>query len=131
MGRKKNDKWNDFIKQVRGFGQDEEKMKEFIRESEQENHENFLFVAAGDGVIVRGMHYPDSAFENEDFPLVFRTFDAGVVIAAWPRNYIKKTLYVLENNFEEAKHEKLWEMILEGFMEEAVKKMKEGDIGGI
>lgn len=128
---KKNKKWDDFIRQVRGFGKDASKMEEFIRESEQENHENFLFVASGDGVIVRGMHYPDSAFENDDFPLVFKTFDAGVVIAAWPRNHIKKMLDVLENNFEEEKHEQLWEMVLEGLVEEAVMKMKEGNIGGI
>lgn len=128
---KNNDKWNNFIKQVRGFGKDASKMEEFIRESEQENHENFLFVAAGDGVIVRGMHYPDSAFEGDDFPLVFNTFDAGVVIAAWPRNHIKTILQTLENNFEEAKHEKLWEMILEGLVEDASAKIKEGDVGGI
>jgi hypothetical protein len=128
---KKNEKWKKFIKDVRSVTSKFPELEKYIEESEKENHENFLFVAAGEGMIVRGMHYPDGAFENDDYPIVFQTFDDGVVIAAWPRSIVKILMETLVNNFDKSKHEKGWELILNGLLEEALVKIKNGEINGI
>jgi hypothetical protein len=37
----------------------------------------------------------------------------------------------LVNNFDKSKHEKGWELILNGLLEEALVKIKNGEINGI
>lgn len=129
--KKKNEKWKNFIRDVRSAAAKNPELEKYIQESEKENHENFLFVAAGEGMIVRGMHYPDGAFENEEYPIVFQTFDDGVVIAAWPRSIVKILMETLVENFDKSKHETGWELILNGLLEQALVKIKNGEINGI
>ena len=128
---KKNEKWKNFIRDVRSATAKHPELEKYIKESEKENHENFLFVAAGEGMIVRGMHYPDGAFENDEYPIVFQTFDDGVVIAAWPLSIVKILMETLVNNFDKSKHEKGWELILSDLLEDAIVKIKNGEINGI
>lgn len=129
--RKKNKKWDDFIKEVGRGARKNPKIVEFLQESEDEEHENFLFIAAGENVIVRGMHYPDGAFEGEDdIPLVFQTFDENVVIAAWPRNHIRKILALVEE-YDESVQERGWEIILNQLLKDVESKIQEGKINGI
>ena len=92
---KKNEKWKKFIRDVRSATSKFPELEKYIEESEKENHENFLFVAAGGGVIIRGMHYP------------------------------------LVLNFDKSKHEKGWEIILNDLLEDAIVKIKNGEINGI
>ena len=128
---KKNEKWKKFIRDVRSASSKSPELKKYIEESEKENHENFLFVAAGEGMIIRGMHYPDGAFENDEYPIVFQTFDDGVVIAAWPRTIVKTLMDTLVNNFDKSKHEQGWNLILNDLLEDALVKIKNGEIDGI
>lgn len=128
---KKNEKWKKFITEVRSATSKFPELESYITESENENHENFLFVAIGEGVVVRGMHYPDGAFENDEYPIIFQTFDNEVVIAAWPRTIVKTLMEKLILNFDESKHEKAWEIILNNLLEEAIVKIKNGEINGI
>lgn len=128
---KKNEKWKKFIKDVRSATSKFPELEKYIEESEKENHENFLFVAAGEGVIVRGMHYPDGAFKDNEYPIVFQTFDDGVVIAAWPRTIVKTLMDTLVNNFDKSKHEQGWNLILNDLLEDALVKIKNGEIDGI
>jgi hypothetical protein len=128
---KKNEKWKKFIKDVRSATSKFPELEKYIDESEKENHENFLFVAAGEGVIVRGMHYPDGAFKDGEYPIVFQTFDDGVVIAAWPRTIVKTLMDTLVSNFDKSKHEQGWNLILNELLEDALVKIKNGEIDGI
>ena len=128
---RKNEKWKNFIRDLRSATSKFPELEKYIQESEKENHENFLFVAAGEGVVVRGMHYPDGAFENEEYPIVFQTFDDGVVIAAWPRTIVKTLMDTLVNNFDKSKHEQGWNLILNDLLEDALVKIKNGEIDGI
>ena len=128
---KKNEKWKKFIKDVRSATSKFPELEKYIEESEKENHENFLFVAAGEGVSVRGMHYPDGAFKDNEYPIVFQTFDDGVVIAAWPRTIVKTLMDTLVNNFDKSKHEQGWNLILNDLLEDALVKIKNGEIDGI
>lgn len=128
---KKNEKWKRFIKELKAATSKFPEIEKYVHESEKENHENFLFVAAGGGMIIRGMHYPDGAFENNEYPIVFQTFDDGVVIAAYPRTIVKNLMEALVSDFDKSVHEKGWEAILNGLLETALVKIKNGEINGI
>lgn len=129
MGNKKK-KWDEFIKRVNGIADEYPELEKYVDESAEDNHENFLFVAAGEGKVVRGMHYPDGAFDDENFPLVFQTAEDNVVIAAWPRTFIKTLMQTLLENFDNSKHEKGWELVLEGLLDDALNKIKNGEVSG-
>jgi hypothetical protein len=118
------------LKKIKEFMENESSLRHHVREVLQEESENFLFIAAGEGLVFKGMHYPDSAFSEQDFPVLFRGEDKNVIIAAWPQNYIRDVLReVSEKN--EKNEERVWQQILEEFMGAAVDVYKEGKVSDI
>lgn len=91
--------------------------------------DNFLFMSAGDGFIIRGMHYPDNAFTEEDgIPLVYKTSEERVMVAAFPQTLIKAILEILAYEFEEEEFEETWERVLQGLSDSAKEKIENGEI---
>lgn len=110
--------------------ENEPDLRRHVRQVIEEESENFLFIAAGEGLVFKGMHYPDSAFSEHDFPVLFRGEDKNVIIAAWPQNYIRDVLQkVSEKN--EKNEERAWRETLEEFMEAAIEVYREGSINDI
>lgn len=128
MAKKK--KWNEFMSALAG-ARENEKVKKYVQESLQQDSENFLFLAAGKDIIVRGMHFPDGGLAGEEFPVIFDTSDAGVFIAAWPESEIRKMISEIE--IEETENNKdylagVWVKNLEKLQDAAVTKIEAGEI---
>jgi len=118
------------LKKIKEFMENEPSLRRHVRQVLKEESENFLFIAAGEGLIFKGMHYPDSAFSEHEFPVLFRGEDKNVIIAAWPQNYIRDVLReVSEKN--EKNEERAWQETLEEFMGAAVDVYKEGKVSDI
>ena len=118
------------LNKIKEFMENETSLRRHVREVLKEESENFLFIAAGEGLVFNGMHYPDSAFSEEEFPVLFRGVDKNVIIAAWPQNYVRDVLReVSEKNGKT--EERVWQETLEGFMSAAVEIYKEGKISDI
>ena len=117
------------------FVYEKDKRGSFTKNFLKSKFKNFLikevYYAKSKKGVIRGMHYPDGAFENDEYPIVFQTFDDGVVIAAWPRTIVKTLMETLVLNFDKSKHEKGWEIILNDLLEDAIVKIKNGEINGI
>ena len=118
------------LKKIKEFMENEPSLRRHVRQVLKEESENFLFIAAGEGLIFKGMHYPDSAFSEHEFPVLFRGEDKNVIIAAWPQNYIRDVLReVSEKNGKN--EERVWQETLQEFMSAAVEIYKEGKISDI
>lgn len=108
-----------------------EKIQKYVRESMQQDSENFLFLAAGKDIVVKGMHFPDGGLAGENFPVIFDTADAGVFIAAWPESEIRKMISEIE--IQETAENKdyladVWVKNLEKLQDAAVVKIEAGEI---
>ena len=95
-----------------------------IKKTMEEEKENFLFMASDTDVIIKGMHYPDSGFhEEEDIPMIWKTSDKNTYIAAWPQGEIRKMLEKIEDNSHEDQWEENWRMMLQNLMDISVQKL--------
>ena len=121
--------WNeDFLqrlrKKINEFKRQHVALEKQIKEVLEEEVDNFLFVASGDDCIIKGMHYPESAFNNEEVPLIWKSSEQGVYIAAWPQDKIRELLLKVELDNPEEIWESEWNKVLQGLMEESINKLE-------
>lgn len=128
MSKDKKNNWGEFMRRVRQPYENNKLVENVIQKTMAEEKENFLFIANGDGVIIKGMHYPDSAFSEEDFPIIFKTSEDNVLIAAWPQGIIKKFLEDVTSSVEKKDLEKEWQKVMEVLSSITEAKIKSGDI---
>ena len=127
MDRKK--KWDEFVKFVRSPGGN--RIQKFMKETLEEDMGNFLFLANAeepDGIIIRGMHFPDSDLLEPVGCTVFETSEKNVYIAAYRKSSILDILESIHENIPEKLHEPVWEKTLESFLEAAEQKIAAGDV---
>jgi hypothetical protein len=128
MSKDKSNNWDDFIRRVRKPFEENKLVERVIEKTLEEEKENFLFISNGDGIVIKAMHYPDSAFTDEDFPVIFKTSEDNVLIAAWPQGIIKNFIENAENTIGEKDLEKEWETIMEALSIIAAAKIRKGEI---
>jgi len=128
MSKDKSNNWDDFIRRVRKPFEENKLVERVIEKTLEEEKENFLFISNGDGIVIKAMHYPDSAFTDEDFPVIFKTSEDNVLIAAWPQGIIRKFIENAENTIGEKDLEKEWESIMEVLSIIAAAKIRKGEI---
>jgi len=128
MSKDKSNNWDDFIRRVRKPFEENKLVDRVIEKTLEEEKENFLFISNGDGIVIKAMHYPDSAFTDEDFPVIFKTSEDNVLIAAWPQGIIRKFIENAENTIGEKDLEKEWESIMEVLSIIAAAKIRKGEI---
>lgn len=87
---------------------------------------SFLFIGAGPDVIIQGMHYPDSALNEEICPNIFPGLEPGQIIAAFPDSLVIKIMEKLDSEYEKEYRDYLWQKVL-GAMAESVVEMLEGN----
>jgi len=127
MSKKK--KWEDFVSFVRGPGGP--KIKKFMKESLEDGMENFLFLANSqdpDGIIIRGMHFPDSDMLDELGPTVFETSEKNVYIAAYRKSAVLEIMQIIAETLPEKYHEAIWEKAMEKLLAAAEQKIDDGEI---
>ena len=113
------------ISRVQDSAEQRRLVRKIEKEATEEEIENFLFVASGHGEIIKGMHYPDSAFVDGQYPLIYKTTDDNVVISAWPRMFLREIMLGLEENYPEEKWDKAWQDLLQELVDKSVEKMGE------
>jgi hypothetical protein len=128
MSKDKSNNWGDFMRRVRQPYENNKLVDKVIQKTMDEEKENFLFISNGDGLVIKAMHYPDSAFGEEDFPVIFKTSEENVLIAAWPQGIIKKFLEDVTGSTEEKDLEKEWQKVMEELSAVAAAKIKSGEI---
>ena len=128
MSKDKSNNWGEFIRRVRQPYENNKFVDKVIQKTLEEEKENFLFISNGDGIIIKAMHYPDSAFADEDFPIIFKTSEENVLIAAWPQGTIRKFLEIVTDKVPKQDLEKEWEKVMEALSTIAEEKIKSGDI---
>jgi hypothetical protein len=121
--------WNeDFLqrlrKKINEFKRQHVALEKQIKEVLEEEVDNFLFVASGDNCIIKGMHYPESAFSDGEVPLIWKSSEKGVYIAAWPQDKIRELLLKVELDNPEEIWESEWNKVLQGLMEESINKLE-------
>jgi hypothetical protein len=121
--------WNeDFLqrlrKKINEFKQQHVALEKQIKEVLEEEVDNFLFVASGDNCIIKGMHYPESAFSDGEVPLIWKSSEKDVYIAAWPQDKIRELLLKVELDNPEEIWESEWNKVLQGLMEESINKLE-------
>lgn len=116
------------MRRVRQPYENNKLVDKIIQKTMDEEKENFLFISNGDGIVIKAMHYPDSAFGEEDFPVIFKTSQENVLIAAWPQGIIKKFLEDVTGSTEEKDLEKEWQKVMEELSAVAETKIKSGEI---
>ena len=79
-------------------------------------------------MIIRGMHYPDSALGDAEFPVIFKTSEENVLIAAWPQSIVKKCLELVTAKSNDNNLKTNWEEALEVFSMSAELKIQSGEI---
>ena len=127
---KKKKEFMEFIQHVGPLNssrKEVQKVKDLLEEISSHEAENFIFVGQGDGQIVQGMHYPDSAFDDLDpgkFPMIISTMDPGVFIAMWPSSFLLAAVQELENSFPKEEIEERWQQTIQLLMEDAVKVLE-------
>lgn len=124
--RKKN--WNELIRFMRMPQEDRELHQRVLEEIKKNEMENFLFLASGDGYVIRGMHYPDSAFLDDDIPLIYRTSEENVLIAAYPQSLIKQFLTMVQEKSKEENIEDDWAEVVQALSTIAEAKIKKGEV---
>lgn len=102
--------------------------EKYIKEDFGDDAENFLFLSAGDELIIRGMHFPDSELLAGAGPVIFETAEKNVYIAAWSQQEIIKALTNIENENEKKDMSAAWMAVLEKFQNEALAKIDAGEI---
>jgi hypothetical protein len=128
MSKDKSNNWGDFMRRVRQPYENNKLVDKIIQKTMDEEKENFLFISNGDGLVIKAMHYPDSAFGEEDFPVIFKTSEENVLIAAWPQGVIRKFLKDVTDGTEEKDLEKEWQKVMEELSAVAAAKIKSGEI---
>jgi hypothetical protein len=128
MSKDKSNNWGDFMRRVRQPYENNKLVDKIIQKTMDEEKENFLFISNGDGLVIKAMHYPDSAFGEEDFPVIFKTSEENVLIAAWPQGIIRKFLKDVTDGTEEKDLEKEWQKVMEELSAVAAAKIKSGEI---
>jgi hypothetical protein len=128
MSKDKSNNWGDFMRRVRQPYENNKLVDKIIQKTMDEEKENFLFISNGDGLVIKAMHYPDSAFGEEDFPVIFKTSEENVLIAAWPQGIIRKFLEDVTGGTEEKDLEKEWQKVMEELSAVAAAKIKSGEI---
>ena len=86
----------------------------------------FLFIGAGPDIVIQGMHYPDSALNEDTCPNIFPGLEAGQIIAAFPDSLVTKIMEKLDTSYEKEYRDYLWQKVL-GAMLESVVEMLEGN----
>lgn len=128
MSKDKSNNWGDFIRRIREPYENNKIVDKIIQKTLDEEKENFLFISNGNGIIIKAMHYPDSAFDGQDFPIIFKTSEENVLIAAWPQGTIKGFLDIVTERVPKKDLEKEWEKVMEALSTIAEEKIKSGDI---
>ena len=129
MPKDKNNNWGEFIRYIRKPWENKELQKRLMEETEKYEIENFLFMSSGDGYVIRGMHYPDSAFsEEDDIPVVYKTSEEKVLIAAYPQSLIKRFLEIVNEEEDKSKLEDNWEKVLQTLSTVAELKIRNGEV---
>lgn len=128
MNKPNDNNWGDFIRNVRQPRENKQLLKKIMKETTEHEIENFLFLSSGDGMVIRGMHYPDGAFDiDDDLPVIYRTSEPTVLIAAWPRSVIKIFLDAVMEGGKKNLDER-WNNALEVLSQEALDKVEKGEI---
>jgi hypothetical protein len=128
MSKDKKNNWGEFLRRVRQPYENNKLVENVIQKTMAEEKENFLFIANGDGIVIKAMHYPDSAFGEEEFPIIFKTSEDNVLIAAWPQGLIRKFLEDVTSSVDKKDLEKEWQKVMETLSSVAEAKIKSGDI---
>lgn len=128
MSTEKDNNWGNFIRRIRKSSERNSLVNKLMEETQRHDAENFLFISSGSGMIIRGMHYPDSAFGDEEAPVIFKTSEENVLIAAWPRSLIKTFLEIVIKDGGEKNLETEWTKALEVLSTVAELKIKNGEI---
>ena len=128
MSTEKDNNWGNFIRRIRKSSERNSLVNKLMEETQRHDAENFLFISSGSGMIIRGMHYPDSAFGDEEAPVIFKTSEENVLIAAWPRSLIKIFLEIVIKDGGEKNLETEWTKALEVLSTVAELKIKNGEI---
>jgi hypothetical protein len=128
MGKDKSNNWGEFIRRIRLPYENKKTVEDVVQKTMSEEQENFLFISNGDGIIIKAMHYPDGAFGDEGFPVIFKTSQENVLIAAWPQSVIRKLLEDVTNSNEKENLEKEWEKVMETLSDVSAAKIKNGEI---
>lgn len=129
MSKKKN--WQEFVNFVRGPVNP--KINELMKESINDDLENFLFLANSEdpeGPVIHGMHFPDSELLEETGPTIFETADKNVYIAAYRSSSLLEVLEAINENIPEKLREAVWEKTLETLLQAAEQKLEAGDVRG-
>jgi hypothetical protein len=103
-------------------------LKQIASEAMENDSANFLFVSSETGMIINGMHFPDSAFGDEEPPLIFRTSRENVLIAAWPQTIVKLCLEFVTANSDEDNLKTNWDDALDVLCTLAQVKIQNGQI---
>ena len=87
---------------------------------------SFLFIGAGPDISIQGMHYPDSALNEDACPNIFPGLEPGQIVAAFPDSLVTKIMEKLDSDYEKEYRDYLWQKVL-GAMLESVVEMLEGN----
>lgn len=129
MPKDKSNNWGEFIRYIRKPWENKELADRLMEETEKYEIENFLFMSSGDGFIIRGMHYPDTAFsDDDDIPVIYRTSEEKVLIAAYPQSLIKRFLEIVLGQHGKDNLEKEWEKVLQELSTVAELKIRNGEV---
>lgn len=128
MSKEKSNNWGNFIRRIRKSSENNAIINRLMEETQRHDAENFLFISSGAGVVIRGMHYPDSAFGDEEAPVIFKTSEENVLIAAWPQSLIKIFLDIVMADGGKENLETEWTKALEVLSTVAELKIKNGEI---
>lgn len=127
MGKKK--KWEDFVSFVRGPVNPN--VKKIMKESLAGDMDNFLFIANSaepDGIVIRGMHFPDSDLLDETSVTIFETSEEKVYIAAYRKSALMEIMEIIQNTLPEKYHDAVWEKTMEKLLAAAEEKIDAGEI---
>jgi hypothetical protein len=127
MGKKK--KWEDFVSFVRSASGPD--IKKFMKEALDEDMENFLFLANSEepgGIIIRGMHFPDSDLLDAEGVTVFETSEERVYIAAYRKSTLEEIMQIIQETLPEKYHDAIWEKAMEKLLSAAEQKIEAGEI---
>ncbi len=119
---------NRIIRRMGMFSGNKALVSRILDETLHHDPDNFLFISSGSGMIIRGMHYPDSALGDAEFPVIFKTSEENVLIAAWPQSIVKKCLELVTAKSDESNLKTNWAEALEVFSMSAELKIQSGEI---
>lgn len=127
MSKKK--KWEDFVSVIRSASGPD--IKKYMKEALEDGMDNFLFIANSeepDGLIIRGMHFPDSDLLDDEGVTVFETSEEKVYIAAYRKSSLAEIVKIIEETLPEKYHDAVWEKAMEKLLEAAEQKIDAGEI---